>query len=353
MTAENPMKRTPRSAVPLFLTALAAASLAAGCEYGGFGLPGAVDPHNDFSDETFDQPANDGEGVEAPAEPGEAPVDAPVDPGELPVEAPPAPEAPVGIVGPHWPGPCVVSFVPVAEDDTRSLGHHEFAYDEEGRTTDEWLDEDGDNEPETHVLYDRDALGRPHTISWDAAFDGRIDALRFFAFEEGKRIRVLDDLDNDGLFDAATTTSLDAGGRPELTEIDGDNDGEPEVRQFLTFDDLGRLSVQADFDLRTTDQATVHRYTYDPTEGFLQSIDTDVGDDGRLEEQRLFTWTAQGYAATEEHQVFVYAAGGEEAFTAEKISWRRDADGNPIESVHELPEGQVSRRAFYDYTCWR
>jgi hypothetical protein len=347
------MKSQSRSALSLaHMLAIAATTMAVGCEYGGFGLPGATEPHDDFSDETFGEPVDDeetgGAGVGEPVEPGD--VEAPVEP-EVPEG--PAPEAPLGIVGPHWPGPCVVSFVPLAENDTRSLGHLEFAYDDEGRTTDEWQDDDGDGEPETHVLHERDGAGRLRTSSWDYAFDGRFDALRFYSFEEGKRMRVLDDLDNDGLFDAVTTTSLGADGRPEMVEFDLDNDGFPEIRQMLVFDDAGRLSQQSDFDLRTTDQATTHRYVYDAQTGHLQSIDSDRGDDGRLDEQRSYTWTAQGYAATEELQIFTYGPEGEEAFTAEKTAWRRDADGNAIESTHELPDGQVSRRAFYNYTCWR
>lgn len=342
------MKSQRRSAVSLALT-LATASVAAGCEYAGYGLPGATTPHDDFSDETFDAPANDQEG-EAPVAEGPGEIEAPVEPEAA---AAPAPEAPLGIVGPHWPGPCVVSFVPMTENATRSLGHLEYAYDDEGRTTDEWQDDDGDGEPDTHVLYERDAAGRPRTVSWDYAFDGRYDALRFYTFEEGKRMRVLDDFDNDGLFDTVTTTSVDVNGRPEMVEVDLDNDGLPELRQVLTFDATGRLAQQADFDLRTTDRATTHRYVYDAQTGHLQTVDTDAGDDGRIDEQRAYTWTAQGYAETEERQVFVYGPEGDEAFTAEKIAWRRDGDGNVLESTHQLPDGQVSRRAFYDYACWR
>lgn len=351
----------------------AAALLALGCE--NVALQ-AINPiSDDNSGEFFDAPSDDsvpepGANEPGAANPGEAlpglPQDmpAPADDQENPPENtdpvvpdpdevdPAAPVALPGVIGPHWPGPCIVVTTPPAADATGALSIVEFAYDDAGRTTDEWRDLNADTTPDEHAIQTYDADGRLASVSWDIGFDGSIDAVTFHTHEEGKRSRTLRDFDNDGIFDSVSTLLLGDDGRPAVEETDSDVDGIADFRSIFGFDAQGRFSFQIGVDLVNTQTVGIDQYTYDAESGRLASVDTDLAGDGSVDRQRLYAWTPEGYELSQTMQSIVTIEGTEAVTTDARTTWSRDEHGNILEAVIERFDGETSVRERYDYTCW-
>jgi hypothetical protein len=349
----NPMRRS----LNLGMTA-AVALLALGCE--GLALPIANDVSNDFSSETFDTPANDQESPPGD-EPGDAPAGGTEVPNSDPVEGDPLPgdlghdidPREPSVLGPRWPGACRVVTMPADPMSTTPLGAVEFAYDDAGRATDEWRDTNSDAQPDEHIVQQYDDTGRLVSIAWDNGFDGSVDALTLMTWEEGKRSRTLRDDDNDGIFDAITTTSLAADGRPERTEHDADGDGIAETRRSFSYDAEGRIAFEIVADLIGTGPADTITYIYDPDSGRLSTIDTDLASNGQLDAQVLYAWSPEGDAQSETIQNIIDFEGTQAAETEIKTTWQRDPHGNIEEAFIERFDGQPSVRVRHDYGCWQ
>lgn len=345
------------SSLNLGMTA-AVALLALGCE--GLALPIANDVSNDFSDETFDSPANDqeappaDENIDAPAGGAEVPDSDPVgsDPRPGDIVQPVDPREP-SVLGPRWPGPCRAVTMPADPMSTSPLATVEFAYDDAGRPTDEWRDTNNDTQPEEHFIQQYDDTGRLASIAWDNGFDGSVDALTLMTWEEGKRSRTLHDHDNDGIFDAITTTALTADGRAERTDYDADGDGTAETRRSFSYDAEGRIAFEIVADLIGTEPADTITHIYDPETGRVSTIDTDLASDGQVDAQVLYAWTPEGDAQSETIQNIFDFEGTQAAATEIKTTWQRDQYGNIQEAFIERFDGQPSVRVRHDYGCWQ
>lgn len=351
------MQRHTRRTLDI-LAAAAAAAVALGCE-------GVVLPVGDVvgGGAGWDTPSNDSEGapgaeprIPDPSNDSEASPDdvtvivEPPAQGEAP---PPATgDDPTVAEGPQpYAGPCVIRSFSDDPMDTQARALVEFAYDDKGRVTDEWQDADANGEPDRHDVRTFDAEGRLTSLAIDFGFDDTIDAVTLYTWEEGKRSRTLEDRDNDGIFDAITSTQY-AQGRPWFREEDADADGAPETRRTFAFDGEGRLAFEIAADLVGTRANDTVTYRYDADNGRLVAIETDVGSDGALDAQILYTWTPEGRTESETIEQFPAPEDTQAVRIIQRTTWSHDDIGNVTEALIETDDSREVRVQRYDYGCW-
>ena len=318
---------------------LAAAVLALGCENLAEQIsthrPNVVsNPSDDQSDESHAPPG-------VVVTPEDEPVDEPADEPDEPM-----------VFGPHWPGPCIATRFADDPDSTVSLSRTEYAYDDLGRVSDEWRDENGDGTPELHAIQSHDSEGHPASIAWDRDDDGESDATTIYVREPDGSVRTVEDLDNDGVIDAVQLALFDFLGRPMLIETDSDADGSPETRQELAYDFMGRLSFVADTDLVAGYTSEVADYLYDSTSGLLARVQFDEGADGVPDRRSLHTFSPEGYQTGMTDQVLTPGGSSQTVTTVGETTYTLDAAGNLVHQRVERFDSGASRRIRYDYSCW-
>ncbi len=269
---------------------------------------------------------------------------APGDDSDLVVEA----------VGPRFPGPCIVATRVDDDENTGFSTRTSFAYDEAGRQTDVWYDdEDADAAPNLHEYRTLDALGRPLSEHVDVGDDGEVDATTTYVRtdDEPSRWEALMDQDQDGDIDSVRRGVTRADGQPIYEELDAENDGEFEQRIDYGVDELGRHAATRIRDLvgGTTLALQTILYVGDGTR--LQEVLIDWGGDGTDEERTVFEYDRYDHRIAMQTELRTGGPDGTGAVVL-RTEDEVDAAGNVLRRQTMYFDGTPGTESLFDYSCF-
>ena len=249
----------------------------------------------------------------------------------------------------RFPGACNTRVFSLNVSGQRYDHELEFAYDEDGRWTDQWtLDAPGAS-PSYHLIRTLDGAGLPVTIHADQGDDGHFESTVLFAREPGREREITDE-GNDGALDRIKVTLFDAQGRPNYEFTDADADGLDDVRVHFLYTELGHLDARVHINPQTRNLSLVESFLYDAKGRLVQRSD-DEGADGSIDLIESRSYDALGNMVERvEARPIHGVSGGTETVSLTTLS--HDSSGNVTDEVHERFDGSEGFRRRSDYSCF-